>query len=306
MAPEIQLFKSLQETFRAMNLDDSLLPGTGEFAIIDLKHALPHYPFSSPGFRPNYFSFLFVKDASATYKMDDSSFDLLPGTIFFTNPGHFRSFVWHSIEEVYLVAFSEAFLKKNTHSDVFGDFPFLISETVDPRTLSPQAFAPFELMYRQLADEFRTESKYKYKIVAHLLVVLLLKIREAFWNDYNPVQEGNKSSRIVKQFKLNLESHFRELVNGQVERQMRISDYAGQLNLHETYLSAVIKTKTGKPIRQWITERMITEAKLLLQHSESSIKEIAFKLGFLETTHFSNYFKKHASVSPADFRKSTV
>jgi AraC-like DNA-binding protein len=306
MAPEIQLFRNLQETFRAMGLDDTLLPGAGDFTIIDLKKALPQLPFKSPGFRPNYFSFLFVKDARATYKMDESSFDLGPGTVFFTNPGHFRSFEWYSIEEVYLVAFSEAFLKKNTHSDVFVDFPFLISETVDPQTLTQSAFASFELLYRQLEEEFKVESKYKYKIVAHLLVVLLLKIKEAFWNDYNPVQEGNKSSRIVKQFKSNLEIHFRELVNGKADRQMRIRDYADQLNLHESYLAAVIKTKTGKPIRQWISEKMITEAKLLLQHSESSVKEIAFQLGFLETTHFSNYFKKHAAVSPVDFRKTNT
>jgi AraC-like DNA-binding protein len=65
----------------------------------------------------------------------------------------------------------------------------------------------------------------------------------------------------------------------------------------------VIKTKTGKPISTWITEKTIAEAKSLLQNSSTSIKEIAFMLGFSEANHFSNYFKKYTNTSPVLFRK---
>jgi AraC family transcriptional activator of pobA len=41
----------------------------------------------------------------------------------------------------------------------------------------------------------------------------------------------------------------------------------------------------------------------MLQNSSAPIKEIAYLLGFAESTHFSNYFKKHTDLSPALFRK---
>ncbi|HEX8021458.1 helix-turn-helix domain-containing protein [Mucilaginibacter sp.] len=47
----------------------------------------------------------------------------------------------------------------------------------------------------------------------------------------------------------------------------------------------------------------MSEAKALLQNSKLSVKEIAFRLGFTEATHFSNYFKKHTDTSPVLFRK---
>jgi AraC-like DNA-binding protein len=82
-----------------------------------------------------------------------------------------------------------------------------------------------------------------------------------------------------------------------------VQDYAEQQNLHPNYLNNVIKSKTGKPIGTWIAEKTIAEAKSLLQNSSISIKEIAYKLGFAESAHFSNYFSKHADMSPATYRK---
>jgi len=52
--------------------------------------------------------------------------------------------------------------------------------------------------------------------------------------------------------------------------------------------------------------KTIAEAKVMLQDKDLSIKEIAGRLGFLEASHFSNYFKKHTSQSPAEYRKQLV
>jgi AraC-like DNA-binding protein len=82
-----------------------------------------------------------------------------------------------------------------------------------------------------------------------------------------------------------------------------VQDYADEQNLHPNYLSNVIKSKTGKPIGTWIAEKTIAEAKSLLQNSSTSIKEIAFILGFSESSHFSNYFKKYTDTSPVLYRK---
>ena len=301
------IFKDLTETFDAMNLPLSHMFHDGDgFSLSNLKDLFKELPFQSIVFRPNYYTMLFVKDAYADYTTDDITFRMEPGTIFFTNPGHFRSFTWYEITDVYIIAFDEGFLKKNIHGDVFKEFPFLVTETVSPRTLDPEAFADFEYTCLQLFKEFGSESIYKQKIMGNLLMILLLKIKDAFWKDYNPMYEGNKSSQIVKLFKASLESHFRDLVEGRVEIQFRVSDYAALQNLHENYLNTVIKTKTGKPVRTWIVEKMIIEAQSLLLHTTLSNKEISSKLGFIESAHFSNYFKKHTGLTPLAYRQANL
>jgi AraC family transcriptional regulator, transcriptional activator of pobA len=46
----------------------------------------------------------------------------------------------------------------------------------------------------------------------------------------------------------------------------------------------------------------LQEAKILLKHSNWSVSEIAYALGFNEVTHFNNFFKKHTQLSPLKFR----
>jgi AraC-like DNA-binding protein len=167
-----------------------------------------------------------------------------------------------------------------------------------------QIFAELEGLYLQIHKEYRARSPYRMRIIANLFVVLLLKIKEYFWLDYNPIYEGNRSSHIVKNFKRLLEKHYRDLSEGKAERAFRVQEYADAQNLHPNYLSNVIKSKTGKPIGTWIAEKTIAEAKSLLHHSPVAIKEIAWRLGFAETAHFSNYFKKHTGQSPVTFRKN--
>lgn len=156
----------------------------------------------------------------------------------------------------------------------------------------------------QILNEYRKSTTSKYKIIGHLLAVLLFKIKEHIWNDYNPIYEGNRSSQIVISFKRILEGHYRDLSSGKADLAFRVQDYANALNLHPNYLSSVIKSKTGKNITAWIAEKTLTEAKSLLQNGAIPIKEISYRLGFSETSHFSNFFKKYERTSPVLYRKS--
>ena len=275
-----------------------------DFTINNLKDLHPTLPFKSMGFRPNYFSFLFAKDARGKYTTDDLSFQTEPGTIYFTNPGHFKSFEWHEIEEVVLITFTESFLKENIKPEIFEEFPFLLAETVHPKTLSNEAFLEFEDLCHQIRKEYLGRSAYRVKIVGSLMMILLLKIKDHFWRDYNPINEGTRSSQIVKNFKKNLENHFRKLVKGDLNKTFRVQDFADLQSLHASYLNHVIKSKTGKSVSAWIMEKTISEAKTLLQNADESVKEIAYKLGFSEVSHFSNYFKKNTNQSPAAYRKA--
>jgi len=303
MNPRSGLHETLLDTYRLLGLRTDLIQTGGGFTIHNLADIHHELPFTSAVYRTNYFSFVFVKDAEGRYTTDEQSFKTASGTIYFTNPGHYKSFEWLRIGEVWLVTMSEAFLKENVHHDVFKEFSFLLAETVPPKILKPAVFGEFEQLYLQINKEYFGDSPYKYRMIGNLFVVLLLKIKEYFWQDYNPIYEGNRSSQIVKLFKRHLEKHYRDLLGDKADKVFRVQDYAELQNLHPNYLSNVIKSKTGKAIGTWITEKTIAEAKSLLQNSTISVKEIAYKLGFSASSHFSNYFSKYAEISPAAYRK---
>lgn len=82
------------------------------------------------------------------------------------------------------------------------------------------------------------------------------------------------------------------------------SDFASQLNIHVNHLNRAVKAVTDKTTTQIIGERILQEAKIMLRHSNWNVSEISDALGFAEVTHFNNFFKKHAGLSPLKFRNA--
>jgi AraC-like DNA-binding protein len=303
MSQKNLVVKTLNELYDLMGLSHSVIDQSSGFSILYLQDLFKEYPVSSIPFRPNFFSFLFIKDAFGNYTIDDLNFPMVPGTVYFTNPGNFRRFEWNKINETCLIVFNESYLKEQVHPDIYREFSFLLTETVEPRVLTSEQFVIIEELYKFIYREHHANSPYKNKVIGSSVVTLLLKIKEYFFQDYNPIYEGNRSSQIVKTFKQNLEQHFRDLASGKTDTQMRVQDYADKQFLHVNYLSSVITSKTGKSITAWIADKTIAEAKVMLQDKDLNIKEIAGKLGFLEASHFSNYFKKNTNQSPVEYRK---
>lgn len=84
------------------------------------------------------------------------------------------------------------------------------------------------------------------------------------------------------------------------------SDYADRMAIHVNHLNAMVKEVTGKPTTAHINERLVTEAQLLLAHTDWGVGEIAYSLGFEYPTYFNNFFKKHTSATPLAFRRAQV
>ena len=262
-------------------------------------------PFKSPIFRAEYFSFVFVKKGSGFYTIDAHRFPYESQTIYFTNPGHIKSYEVNEMEDAYMITFTDSFLRENVHHDIFDEFPFLLAEIVPPKKLTDEEYADFEVLYKQLWDELKKDSTYKNRILGSLFVVLLLKIKELFWSSYNPRIEGDRDSQIVKSFKQLLEKEFGKMVSESgANRRPQVKDFADKLHLHPNYLNSVIRSKTGKTIIDWLTDRTLTTARSLLTNTALSSKEIAYKLGFSEPTHFNRFFKKHQHTTPNAYRKS--
>ena len=80
--------------------------------------------------------------------------------------------------------------------------------------------------------------------------------------------------------------------------------YADKLCLTPKYLSKLIKNATGKSAPEWIDAYVILEAKNLLKYSNSTIKEIVYKLNFPNQSVFYKFFKARTGMTPSEYRKS--
>ena len=71
-------------------------------------------------------------------------------------------------------------------------------------------------------------------------------------------------------------------------------------------LNRAVKEVTGKSTTTHITERIVSEAKALLQHTAWNIADIAYALGFEYATYFNNFFKRLTGTNPKALRMQEV
>jgi AraC family transcriptional activator of pobA len=201
-----------------------------DFTILSIPDIHPHIPFKSPILRADYFSFILTKDGSGVYSLDDNKFSFDSRTIYFTNPGHLKSYELHESKDALIITLSEKFLREYVHPEIYEEFPFLLAEIVPPKKLLKNDFEEFENLYSQILKEFKKESDYKNRILGNLFSVILLKIKEKFWSGYDPIEEGNRASHIVQSFKKVLEQEFKDILGREyVDQKMQAQSLAKKI-----------------------------------------------------------------------------
>lgn len=98
-------------------------------------------------------------------------------------------------------------------------------------------------------------------------------------------------------------SRFKKLISESCCRISTIERYATELNLSMDELNTLCREHVGTSAKQYLINIKLTEAKRLLLYSDYNINEIAFQLGFEDSSYFSRIFKKKTSLSPSDFLK---
>lgn len=116
-----------------------------------------------------------------------------------------------------------------------------------------------------------------------------------------PIKNG--ASRITHLFMDLLEKQFPIESSSDPLKLRSPHDFAESLAVHVNYLNRALKEMTGQPTSDHIAARIITEAKALLQHTDWSVSDIAYALGFEYPAYFNNYFKRATGTTPNAIRK---
>ena len=98
-------------------------------------------------------------------------------------------------------------------------------------------------------------------------------------------------------------NRFIQLVNQHCREQHQIRYYADRMCLTERYLGTVVRQTSGTTAKDWIDRALITQANVLLRHSNKSVLQISEELNFPNPAFFSKYFKRLTGMTPGEFQK---
>lgn len=99
-----------------------------------------------------------------------------------------------------------------------------------------------------------------------------------------------------------LEALMREM-QAHPESAYAVEDLARRAGLAPSHFIARFRTLAGLPPRQFLLACRMKAARALLQETDTSVTEIAMRLGFCTSQHFASLFKRHTGITPLACRK---
>lgn len=294
------------EEFYTRNLNhvpENLKSGVGHFNVFQLDEFASDNPKPMPFNRRDYYKISLVK-GSAKVHYADKIIPVEKQVLVFSNPR--IPYSWEKKDKCltgYFCVFTEAFFHQ--YGSVLK-YPVFLPNGIPALTLTDDQAAKFEAIFKRMFDEISSDYTYKFDVLRNLTVEMIHEAMKLQPMTFEEEHSSNASGRITGFFTELLERQFPiENENQQIVLRSA-SEFAEQLNIHVNHLNRALKETLQKTTTELISERILQEAKILLQHTNWNIAEIGRSLGFEETAHFSNFFKKNTSISPGTFRKRSI
>jgi AraC family transcriptional activator of pobA len=222
----------------------------------------------------------------------------------FTNP--LVPYSWEGVaaeQTGYFCVFKEDFLRVNDRAEYLQDSP-VFKAGGDPVFLLDETQATYlSHIFSRMLTEFDSEYVYKQDLIrSHINLIIHEAVKmQPTVNYYKPV---NAATRIARLFLELLDRQFPIDSPQESLALKRPSDYADRLSIHVNRLNAAVQEITGKSTTTHINERVLSEARSLLAHTDWSMSDIAEGLGFDYASYFNRFFKKHTGFAPMAFKKT--
>ena len=236
-----------------------------------------------------------------TFYYGDQTIEVNGTALIFSNPHVPYAVTLHKLQKSYGCLFTEEFMMSTEWTERLRDAPFFRFDgmPVIPVDREQQEFITglFKKMQSVHTGEYDQKRETLRKCV-ELIMYEALSV-----HPQKEVKHKNAAARITGLFLELLERQF-PIEHKEDPLKLRTAqDFAASLGVHINYLNRTVKEVTGKPTTTHIADRIAAEAKDLLQHTDWSIADIAYALGFEYPTYFNNYFKRIMGATPNSYRK---
>lgn len=252
--------------------------------------------------RVNALQVLLVLEGSIDLSIDYVLFQASTNTVVTIMPTHITKVMKYSPNfKGRLMAVSRAFLEQSmmpNHSSSMIQYmkirknPTIILQESEIKTLD-------ESMLRLRQTILQTSHHLQRLLIQNTLMGFFIEMGNIFSErkEYNTPPSLTRKEELFESFLRILYMYCKE--------QHVVSFYAEQLYITPQYLSLILKELTGRSANKWIDEALMQEAKILLKAPQATVQQVADALHFSDQSTFGKFFKKHAGMSPMEYRKNS-
>lgn len=244
----------------------------------------------------DYYEVTWLTEGTGKLFADLREYSLNKNLLYFIKPNEVHRLLLSGDAQGFILAFKDSFFNLGAHefdlscqSTLFQLFSQLQILLVQQEMVSDM----MEIMFKMI-KEFKNEYSFKAQLIRRYFKIFLIYVGRQF---------ENKEQNIYQSRETRLTNSFMELLEKNFKEKKMVSDYANDLYITPNYLNGIVKKNTGFSAGHHIRQRVVLEAKRMCRYSDAGMKEIAYNLGFVDSSHFSKFFKAVSGMNFSDFKK---
>lgn len=244
------------------------------------------------------YTIIVVQDGYGSYQADNTAFSFSGPTLIFITPGQSVTLISDGDMSYSLVQFHTDFYCIEAHQQEIACNGILFNtvHTNPMLSLTDAQLSDFNVHLGYLQSEMNRVNASPMVLKAYLQLFLAKCSTIKVSVDESQLGKDEKD-HIMEQFRILLDKHYLLL--------HKPNDYARLLSISSNTLSKKALRYYSKTPSEMIRERLLLEAKKMLNLTALSVKEIAYQLKFSDEYYFSRFFKKNTSFSPQGFRNNS-
>jgi AraC-like DNA-binding protein len=242
----------------------------------------------------DFIKIVFVK-ARGQVVIDFKKYNLLEDALFFINPGQHYSF--DDVCTGTMIYYNRDFYCVEIHDKEVACDGILFHNVYEIPVVSMKA--PMSADMQNTFSEIKSEIELGDNSMEEMLRILLKRIiikSTRIWKQEHHIT--NEKARDEVEFS----RAFSQLVEWNYSRLHTVAEYADLLHITPKALNKRITRYSNTTPNDVIKNRIVLEAKRLLVHTNLSVKEISYKLGYDDISYFSRFFTKQVAATPNNFR----
>ena len=245
------------------------------------EHCWPNYRIDRSDFP--FYSIEFVARGKGTVILKDTEYSLFAGRVFSYGPGMTHLIASEADDPLvkYFVDFIGPDAPKMLRK--FGPALGCVVQVASPEVILQ--------IFEDLIKNGQNDSPYTLLLCKAILEQLILKIAETSILEH----PRTKASFYTYQ-------NSREVIEKNFLTLQSLDQIADECNIDSAYLCRLFKRFGNRSPYQYLMRMKMNLAAQKLQSTNSSVKEIAFELGFNDPFHFSRVFKRIFGMPPSKFK----
>lgn len=153
----------------------------------------------------------------------------------------------------------------------------------------------FQAIWKMFEIEIQSKDEHQLEMLQSMLKRFMIMCTRIFKSQEKYTKIADNQIDLVREYNFLVEQNFRT--------KHTVAEYATMLNKSPKTLSNLFSRISSKTPLQFIQDRRMLEAKRLLRHTDKSVKEIAYEIGFEDLQTFGRFFKNAEGISPTDFKE---